>query len=668
MSLQFSVVVSVYELDSPIFFRQALESVLNQTLLPKEVVIVVDGIIDKELDSVICFYEKERIFRVERLPKNIGLGPSRHKAILSTTTQIIAVMDADDICVSDRFESQISAINSMNVDVVGGVIAEFEHTIDIIDRIRDVPCSHNEIVDRGRFISPINHVTIMFRKEAYFLTKGYSGFRKLEDYDLYHNMINSGLKLLNLSKVLVYVRVSNEQYIRRHGLMYLLEEIKLHYDMYKTGYINLLILFFNIIVRVPTRLMPVTLLRMVVKIFLRSKYTESNKKWLIPAKTCSRKTFAVIATTPKMVHSCLVNHINKFSEFYDVTVISNYHGQKDILDVLSSKIRMNSIPIAREPSLIQDFKTILLLMIFFYKVKCQVVYSISPKGGFLGMLAAWIMRVPVRIHTFTGQVWVNKKGLTRWMLKSIDKIITFFAVIVIVDGRSQYDFLVENNVVSSKKALVIENGSISGVDAEHFYPNPIVRQKLRAENGTHNSSVIFLFVGRISRDKGVFELVRAFTSIYNKIGHAALWFVGDDEEDLQEELELLTSGHQCTVEFFPYTKSPAKYMQAADVFCLPSHREGFAKTIIESAACGIPSVGSRIYGITDTIVDGETGILFEKDDVHGLASAMLALANNCSLRMEMGSLAKSNVLEKYNLNRITDELMLIIKNLLDQEA
>ncbi|MDC0229379.1 glycosyltransferase family 4 protein [Deltaproteobacteria bacterium] len=385
-------------------------------------------------------------------------------------------------------------------------------------------------------------------------------------------------------------------------------------------------------------------------------------------KHSNRKNIAIVATTPKMIRFFLVNHVTNLSEFYNVTVISNFDGQRDVLNILPNNIRKYSLPISREISIFADIKSLLLLMVFFYKEKFSVVFSISPKGGLLSMIAAWFMSVPVRIHAFTGQVWVTNKGVTRWLLKFMDRITSFLSTVVIVDSPSQKNFLVMNKIVSQMKSLVLGSGSISGVDKTRFRPRPIVKKRIRYKMNTNDSTIIFLFVGRLKKDKGVFELIKAFTSISSKVDHAVLWFVGDDEDNLLKELKLISSIQQNSIKFIPYTTSPEEYMLAADVFCLPSYREGFGSTIIESASCGIPSIGSRIYGITDAIIDGETGILVEKGDVNQLALAMLELANNCSLRIKMGESARKIALEKFDSNRITDELMAIIKRLVDQSA
>ena len=380
---------------------------------------------------------------------------------------------------------------------------------------------------------------------------------------------------------------------------------------------------------------------------------------------CGRKKIAVVATSPKMVRYFLVFHILRFTELYDVVVITNYADQSENLDIFPDNVKKYNIPIVRDINIFLDCKALLFLIYYFYREKITLVYSISPKGGLLSMMASKFLSVPVRMHTFTGQVWFARKGITRWLLKMMDRITSLLSTVVIVDSPSQREYLVEHKVVTHKKSLVIGNGSISGVDTKRFHPSKDVREVIREKVSIQNSTIVFLFVGRLKKDKGIFELINAFTNIspQKKI---SLWFVGDDEEDILKNIKTIESAKRYSIEFLPFTTIPEEYMQAADVFCLPSYREGFGSTIIEAAACGIPAIGSRIYGITDTIIDGETGILVEKGNVHELASAMLEMAENDYLRKKMGAYAMKVAIEKFKPDYISKELVSILKKQLIQ--
>ncbi len=266
-----SVVMSIYRGDDPIHFRQGIQSLLSQSMTPSEIVLVVDGPIDGELAGVISEFEQRPFVKVLRLPSNVGRGAARHHAILATTHDLVAVMDADDVSIDRRLECQMKMLVNQGVDVVGGYIGEFDGDAHAVKRVRTVPLTHARIVARGRWHQPFNHVTIMFRKEAYLRAGGYRSFRRIEDYDLFHRMVNAGVTFANHPDVLVLVRTSHDQYRRRQGLEYFLEECRLYREMLGSGYINWAEFSWNISIRVVARFMPATLLRAVSTALLRSK-------------------------------------------------------------------------------------------------------------------------------------------------------------------------------------------------------------------------------------------------------------------------------------------------------------------------------------------------------------------------------------------------------------
>jgi hypothetical protein len=192
-------------------------------------------------------------------------------AIKSANTGIIAVMDSDDISDTNRFFQQISYFEKYDIDLVGGYISEFNPKSEHCTTVRKVPLIHQDIIKRGRWFSPINHVTVMFRKEAYFKTGGYGSLRMVEDYDLFHRMVLANLKFANIPKVLVYVSASDDQYMRRHGLAYFLEEWGLMKRMLSSNYIGLLIFMINVNIRFLYRLIPVYFLKLITQNIFRSR-------------------------------------------------------------------------------------------------------------------------------------------------------------------------------------------------------------------------------------------------------------------------------------------------------------------------------------------------------------------------------------------------------------
>ena len=186
---KFSVVMSVYKNDNVEFFELAVSSLLCQTVPPDEIVLVVDGPVGIKIKSSISKVGKSKKVRVVWLKENIGLAESRKIAIENTKHDIFAVMDSDDVSVSDRFEKQLAAVQTYNCDVVGGIVEEFANSVGDLGRRRVVPIGNKNILRFSKWRNPINHVTLMFRKNAYLRVGGYSEIRHSEDWDLIVRMI-----------------------------------------------------------------------------------------------------------------------------------------------------------------------------------------------------------------------------------------------------------------------------------------------------------------------------------------------------------------------------------------------------------------------------------------------------------------------------------------------
>ena len=234
------------------------------------------------------------------------------------------------------------------------------------------------------------------------------------------------------------------------------------------------------------------------------------------------------------------------------------------------------------------------------------------------------------------------------MLKQIDSLISFLSTQILVDSNSQRDFLIKHKVIRSKNSLVIGKGSISGVNTGRFKRNIKRRNELRAELEISNTSIVLLFIGRLKIDKGINELRDAFINLKGKGLDISLWLVGPDEEDLGKDLEKIKG-----VSVIPYTNRPEDYMTAADILCLPSYREGFGNVIIEAASCGVPSIASNIYGITDAIVNDETGILIEPKSTLALENAIKDLINNPDKLLSMGVKAQERTLKEFSQEKMT---------------
>jgi len=370
----------------------------------------------------------------------------------------------------------------------------------------------------------------------------------------------------------------------------------------------------------------------------------------------TRKSLCFVAAADWPLKMFLREQIRALAMTYDVTAVVNTEDP-GFLAREGIPIRIQPLRIERKIAPVSDVLALLRLIRHFIASRYDVVHSINPKSGLLAMLAAFIARTPVRIHTFTGQVWVTRKGPMRWLLKSMDRVIATLATQVVIDSPSQLEFLCDEGVLCRAKGFVPGHGSVGGVDISRFTFNAHARTDIRRTLGIAEGDIAFLFVGRMTRDKGICELAKAFTAAVGTGLRVSLILVGPDEDNMK-----LTVLKECAnvlgnVHFIEYTDHPEQYMAASDVLCIPSHREGFGNVVIEAAAVGLPSVGSRIYGLTDAIVEGETGLLHDPGDVDALAEKMLWIATHEDERRQLGAAARERARRDFSHAAVTTAML-----------
>lgn len=343
----------------------------------------------------------------------------------------------------------------------------------------------------------------------------------------------------------------------------------------------------------------------------------------------------------------LRDHIAALSIDYDVFLVGDI---KDATEVKMMKLSgWHRVKIERGISLYKDIKSVWDLYWYFRKMNFNAVHSVTPKAGLVTALAGYFAGIGHRTHIFTGQVWATRKGFMRWILKFMDKIIAGLNNHMMVDGLSQRSFLIKEKVLREGQAEVFHKGSINGVNSNRFAPNEAARKQIREEIGIKNNSLTYIFLGRLTRDKGIDELYEAFNRLAGEIKNVFLLLVGDDEGNYVSKWQTYTNIKD-GINFCYYgaTPEPEKVLNAGDVFVLPTYREGFGTSVLEAACIGLPCICTDAYGVQDAFIENETGLKCRVGDSNSLYQCMKTMYENPSLVKEMGIKSRQRALKDFN--------------------
>jgi glycosyltransferase involved in cell wall biosynthesis len=330
---------------------------------------------------------------------------------------------------------------------------------------------------------------------------------------------------------------------------------------------------------------------------------------------------------------------------YEVVSVSSPGPE---LEQLKAKgVRCIEISMERHIAIVKDIKSLFALIKTFRKEKPFMVHSMTPKAGMLCMLAAWICRVPRRVHTFTGLVWPTTSGLKRRILMATDWLTCACATHVIPEGKGVMDDLQKH--ITRKPMKVLGFGNVRGVDMEAFSRRPEIMAK--AEKLRRDDLFTFIFVGRIVGDKGINELVQAFVRLQKVKPNVRLLLVGDYEANLDpinpDTKGLIDSNISIEAVGPQYGDDLKAYYAASDCFVFPSYREGFPNTVMEAGAMDLPSIVTDINGSREIIINGENGVIIPSKDADALYSAMLRMATDTPTTQRMARSARPLIASRF---------------------
>lgn len=362
-----------------------------------------------------------------------------------------------------------------------------------------------------------------------------------------------------------------------------------------------------------------------------------------------------VVTHPMTARLLLRGQLRFLSEAgHDVTLVTS--AGPDLDAVAAEGVAIETVPMAREIRPVQDLLALVRLIRLFRRLRPDLVDAGTPKAGFLGMVAARCARVPARSYTLRGLRVETARGLKRRVLLWTERTACSSAHRVLCVSESLRRRAVELALVDERKTAVPGAGSSNGVDVDRLEAAAADGERtrfLRRELGLPEGAPVVGFVGRLTRDKGIAELIAAFDRVRETMPEARLLLLGDFEagDPVAPELVLRIRNHLGIVRpgFVPDT---APYYPLMDVLALPSHREGFPNAPLEAGAAGVPTVGARATGVVDAVVDGETGALVPVGDAQALAEALLVFLRDPRLRRRCGAAARLRVQTRFRREAI----------------
>ena len=358
----------------------------------------------------------------------------------------------------------------------------------------------------------------------------------------------------------------------------------------------------------------------------------------------------LIANTATFFKSFMLSHVKQLSKKYELIIICNDIDK--LKKFVPNSVLLKNIKFKRGLNFFNDLISFFVTLFFFLVIRPDLSISFTPKIGFIVSIVSFFVRAQHRIHWYTGQIWVTKKGLPRILYKSIDKFIFSLSHKVLIDSLAQRKFLIREKVVSVDKSVVLHKGSVGGVDIKKFKFDIQKKVKFRRKFSISKNSFVFLYLGRINKEKGIIELIKAFNKI--KDNHDVfLIFVGP----IEDKIFLNFFIENKKILYFDFTNKPQDWFSLADVLCVPSHREGFGTVVIEAAACGVPTLGSNIFGLKDAIIEHKTGFFHKVGSISDIKTKMLLIIKNRKLVKKFGGLGKKRVLKDFEQSLVTKKFL-----------
>ena len=343
-----------------------------------------------------------------------------------------------------------------------------------------------------------------------------------------------------------------------------------------------------------------------------------------------------ITTVPISLEKLLENQARFFKSHYEVILVS---AQEDQLEAVAKDQGVAFFPLqmTRKIMPLQDLRCLMQLIRFLRQEKPHIVHSHTPKAGIIGMLAAFIARVPVRMHTVAGLPLMEAKGLKKRILCAVERLTYRCATHVYPNSKGLMDFIQKKHLAEKTPLQIIGKGSSNGIDTTYFNADAIsaeVVEKCQKKWAIAQDDFVFLFIGRLVGDKGINELVAAFEQLSSKLHKVKLLLVGPQEPTLDPlaKSTIKAIDQNPSIISTGYQQDVRPFLKMAQVFVFPSYREGFPNVALQAGAMGVPCIVSDINGCNEIIEDEANGFVVPPKQVQPLTKKMQSLYEDAEKR------------------------------------
>lgn len=372
----------------------------------------------------------------------------------------------------------------------------------------------------------------------------------------------------------------------------------------------------------------------------------------------------LITTVPQTFHQIIRDQPCFLDNYFDVVVVSSDYSSLSNY-AKNYQLDFRVVEMERKISPIRDFLSVCNLIRLILLEKPDLIHSYTPKAGLVSAIAGFFCRTPIRVHTFTGLIFPYSYGFKKRLLKTIDRLICALVTNPVPEGKGVAAFLSD---VTSKPLRVVGNGNIAGVDLAHYSSELFSKCELdgfKASLGLGDFDV-FVFVGRVSFDKGLKELIEAFSMIYESNKNIRLLIVGGyDLSDCDAELRFRVE-NSVFVKYVGEVADIRKYVLISAALILPSYREGFPNVVLQAGALGVPCLVSDVCGSNEIIEDGVNGFIFNTHSSIAIVDAVKRFLAHTD-RVSLSNNSKHIISKKFDQTLYRDYLLAFYQGLFSEK-